>query len=475
MLIHQFADVFQDFDQRALLSHRLPVSQPLIQRFQDAADSLGLLEQINRGELGTDADNAIAQLMQVYQRGITSATSGLPVRENLQAEAIILTPVETPLRNRLPRVPGAGLSAQWRVLTSFGTNLGTLAATSGTINTINTIKVANARGLFAGEQVLYAGATYTISSINYTTNVLSGMTGVGANSQTDGQSVVKVSGFFPESGANSSIFYGESGAPTQSTESWVNKTAGYKLLGDMGNITLFAMAAGANFQNQYATTKKICLLRTMLKEEYALLHADSSVTVAPWGDGTSALSYLGLIPWMKANLPSAQWQTSVGALTIEHLQQQLNRMWYQGGRKRYILVSGQEAQSLSKIAQGSGNNRLLLTAPDATLGVQVAAIIPAIGEGPVPIIVHPFLPAGTIVFGSDTNQEMQPTAQVSVLPQVMESPETTFTDNIQGYYAQDIAPTATAIDVMNFAVKVYSVPQWENTQVFALSEGVTAA
>lgn len=475
-MLHQFANVFEAGNPLAVGFDRLPVSQSLIQRYEDAAASLGLLEKIQRGDLGAEADAAIQQLMAVYQRGITSATTALPIRENLDAEAIVLTPVETPLRNRLPRVPGAGLAVKWKVLTSFGTNLGTLALTSGTSNTANTLTLANARGFWVGESFSYLGTVFVITAINYTTNVISVASGIGLNSQLDGQSVYKVSGFFPESGQNSSIFYAESGAPTQSTETWADKSGSYKLLGDMGNITLFAMAAGANFQNQYAIAKKNCLIRTMLKEEYALLHADSSVTKAPWGDGTTALSYLGLVPWIKANVPAANYQTSVGALSVEHMQQQLTRIWYQGGRKRWIMVSGQEAQSLAKLAQTTGNYRIVMSDQmGASVGSQVVAIIPAVGEGPVPVIVHPFLPAGMIVFGSDQNQQMQPTAKVSVLPQVQDQPETTFNDNIQGYYAQDIAPTATAPEVLNFKVSVYSVPQWENTQVFGLSEGVTAA
>ncbi len=39
---------------------------------------------------------------------ITTQTPGFPSRENLEAPAAMLVPVETPLRNLLPRVPGSG-------------------------------------------------------------------------------------------------------------------------------------------------------------------------------------------------------------------------------------------------------------------------------------------------------------------------------------------------------------------------------
>lgn len=477
---HHYTEIFEDAGVPLM---RLPESRSLIQRHIDAVSHLGLaeeIESINRGDYGGDAEKAIAAIIQQINRGVTSTMTAFPVRENLQAEAVVLTPVRTPLRNRLPRVPGMGLAAKWKQLTSFGSGLGTLTSTNGVLNTANTIKVNNTRGFFVGETVTYNGTvpfTAVITAIDNATNVMTfGGGTIGLNAQENGKTVVKASYFFPEQGVASNIFYTETGAPGVSTESWADKTASYKLLGDMGNITLFAMAAGANFQNQYATAKQNCLMRTMLKEEYALLHGDSTVLAAPWGDGATAMAYDGLITFITANAPAPQLQSSVGALTLEHLQQQLTRLWYQGAEGMYIMLNGQEGESLTKLATASGNYRVLITNDGAMkVGGKVGFIVHAISGEEVPIYTHPFLPPGMIVFGADRNQKGNASAIVDVLPQVMDQPETTFNDNIQGYYAQDIAPTAAAPEVLNFKIGLYSVPKWENAKVFALSTGVTRA
>lgn len=78
---------------------------------------------IERGEVVGDVNQILHQLsltMGEFQRAITSATSSLPIRENLEAEAKLLVPLHTPVRNLLPRVPGAGLASAWRQMTAIG-------------------------------------------------------------------------------------------------------------------------------------------------------------------------------------------------------------------------------------------------------------------------------------------------------------------------------------------------------------------
>jgi hypothetical protein len=468
--MHQFTQVFE----AGAPSLQPAPNVPLVQRFETARELAEFDEQLQRGAV-SDPDATLARLLGTLNRGVTSGMTAFPVRENLEAEALALTPVETPLRNMLPRVPGAGTAVKWKVQTSFGTGLGTATTTSGTTNTANTLTVVNARGFFVGESFLYTGTTFVITAINYSTNVISVASGIGADSQTNGQTVVKVSLFWPESGAPTRMFYSETGAPVESTTVYADRTASYKLLGDMGSVTLFAAASGANFMNQIAVEKANCLIRTMLKEEYALLHGDSAATNAPWGDGSTALAYQGLIPYVTANSPAAQIQSSVGALTLEHVHSQLSRIWYQGGRGMYVILNGREAESLTKIATTTGNYRVILTNERGIqLGGKVASIVHAVSGEEVPIYVHPFMPVGRIVFGAERNQRGQASAEVDVLPQV-QGPETAFGTSIQGYFAQEIAPTAAAPEVMLFKVGLYSVPKWKNPLVFGLSTGVTAA
>lgn len=449
-------------------------SQGLIERFRADDSARNAIERLERGELNGDGAADLANIL----RGITSQTSALPIRENLDAEVHVLSPVDCPLRARMPRVPGpGGLSAQWRQQTSFGTGLGTLTTCSGTTNNANTLVVNNARGFWAGEQIIHQSITHTITSINYSTNVITvgSSPGISQNSQLGGQTVVKANYFWPEQGAAARIFYSETGAPVENTTTYVNKTAAFKLIGDMGSVTMFGMAAGQNFFNQYETEKRNTLIRAMLKEEYALLHADSSVTAAPWGDGTNALAFQGLVPFINANAPSAQIQTSVGALTFEHLQQQLTRIRYNGGRNMWIMVSGAQAEGLAALLANKGNYRISVVSDvNAKAGVRVTGIVHAASGEEVPIFIHPFMPQGMMVFGADTNSIGQTSYELEVLPQV-QTPASAFMDgSFSGFYAQEIAPTAAAPEVLAFKVAAFEVPKWKNANVLGISTGVTA-
>lgn len=451
-------------------------SQSLIQRYVDSSEFIQTQAQILRGEIAPD--EAIIKMQRLIERGVTSSMTAFPVRENLDAEVVVLSPVDTPLRNMLPRVPGSGLAAKWKQQTAFGASLGTLTKTSGALNAANTLTVDNTRGFFVGEDFLYLGTTFRITAINHGTNVISVAAGIGLNSQLDDQAVLKVGFFWPEQGTAGRIFYKEDGAPESNTEVYADKTASYKLLGDMGSITMFAMAGGANFQAQYPIAKRNCLMRALLKEEYAILHGDDTVVAAPWGDGATALAFKGMVPSIQATAPADHLQTSVGALTVEHLQTQLARLWVKGGRRRYIVLNPQEALSLAKIAVTTGNYRAILTVSEdgSTLGVRVTGIQAAVGGELVPIYVHPFMPQGMILFGSLMNSWGQPGAEMDVLPQALgDTPQAAFTDGIQGFYAQDIAPTAAAPEVLNFKVAIYELYKHKNGQIFALSTGVTSA
>lgn len=451
-------------------------SQSLIQRYVDSGEFAANQAELTRAiESGSLTNEQMAAAVANVMRGITTSTTAFPVRENLDAEVHIMTPVETPLRNRLPRTPGAGTALKWKQQTAFGAGLGTQTTTTGTTNATNTIVVVNANGFFAGETVTYAAASHSIVSINYSTNIitLGASPGVVANSQTNGQTVVKTSAYFPETAVMDGIFYGENGAPTEATTVYADKTASYKLLGTLGSVTMFAAAAGANFMDQYAIEKRNTLSRLLIKEEFALLYARTDTNSLPWGDGSSNLAYLGLIPWIQANVAAANLQTSVGALTTNHINAQLTRLWYGGGRGMYIMCSGQEATSMMRLAENSGNYRLVVVDQKAaTIGGKIAYFIHAVSGEQVPIIVHTFLAPGTMVFGSDRNAHGQATAEVSVLPQA-NMPDSVDQVPFGGYYAQDIAPSVAAPEKLNFLAKVYAVPQWKNAQAFALSTGVT--
>ncbi len=55
------------------------------------------------------------------QKTVTTSDTAFPVRENLEAEAKLVIPVDTPILNFLPTVPGSGKAAAWKEITGFGT------------------------------------------------------------------------------------------------------------------------------------------------------------------------------------------------------------------------------------------------------------------------------------------------------------------------------------------------------------------
>lgn len=457
-------------------------SQPIITRaFNAVAQAQNMSQdEIQRvfmaGWNGTNLDERALGLVNEIQRGIYTGMSAFPVRENLEAEAKILIPTETPLRNRLPRGIGAGLRAEWKLATSFGSAFGTVTTTSGTVNAASTIVVANAAGFYPGETILVNGATsYTITAVNESTKVITVAGGSPSlNSQTNGQSVVKTSLFQPGGGAASDFFFGESGAPSERTTEYDDASAAYKLGGEIGEVTIMAIATGANFQDQLAVEKRNRLMSTMLNEENALIHSKSNVVHAPWGDGITALGYRGLIEFIDNEAPASHVQSSVGALTHDFVASMITRLHYQGARGIYILVSGQESLSLNKIAFTSGNGRYTFNQTESTLGTRVAAVIHPITGEAVQLVFSSFLPPGTMIFCSEQLPDGSPAAEVDVLPQTNDF-SLANGDPIQGYVAQEIAPDRDSPMVLPFLVSIISVPKWKSANVFAIARGITPA
>lgn len=394
----------------------LPPSIPLMRRFENFELTPELRENLSaleRGEFTGDSAQLLAQLsltLNQFQRGVTSGMTAFPVRENLEAEAKTLVPIETPVRNRLARVPGSGRACAWKQLTSLGGGWG--------------------------------------SSYDQ-----------------------------PGGGSAAQIFFAEAGAPAELTSVYADKSASYKLAGQRGSVTGFAMASGRNFMDQYSAEKINALRNTMLCEEFALINGDATATAVPWGDGSTALSYNGLINLITTanGVPAAQVQAAVGALTFAHIDAQLTRVWKQGGQAPWILMNAVEIQSLKNLAVASGSiRRLMITDPsNFNEGFSVTGYFHPITGEVVPIIVSRFLPAGTILFCCDRLPDGKPALEVDVLPQV-ELPELAPNTSFQGYVAQEIAPAWASPQVYGFLVSVYSVLKMKGATVFGKSTGVTA-
>jgi hypothetical protein len=221
-------------------------SMPIITRMlghQFTSEGGEALQALQRGEAVGDINSALRDLglsMAEFQRAITSSTSSLPIRENLEAEAKILTPMDTPLRNRLPRVPGSGTASAWRQVTSLGGGYGVnTTVTTGASSATQT--VGSTAGMAPGDTLYFAttAASRVVSSITDATTVVLTAT----ISTTTAEAVTKI-GVQP-GGSPGAIrsFYAETGAPADHTEVYAAKSAGYKLLGTYGSVTNFAIAA----------------------------------------------------------------------------------------------------------------------------------------------------------------------------------------------------------------------------------------
>lgn len=409
------------------------------------------------------------------ERAITSGMTAFPSRENLEAEAKILVPLDTPVRNLLPRTMGSGTASKWKQLTSLGGGYGVnTTVTTGASSATQT--VGSTAGMQVGDTIFFAttNASRIVSSITSATVVV-----LTATISTTTSEVVTKLNFEPGTGAGAvQAFFGESGAPAEHTSVYADKSLGYKLLGVLGKVSGFAMAAGASFQNQLAIEKRNALINLMLNEEHALINGDSSDVKAPWGDGTNAYGFDGLRNLITTanGTPAEQVQASVGALTTAHIDSQLRRLYNQGSRGMWMLMNPVEILSLVHLAEGSSSViRVMASAADGktVLGVTVTGYVHPVTGEMVNIFASRFLQAGMVMFGCRNLPDNNPSADVQVLPQV-QLPQLAPNANVQGYTAQEIAPAITAPQVYPFMISVYEVLRLKSALHFAISSGATA-
>ena len=102
----------------------------------------------------------------------------------------------------------------------------------------------------------------------------------------------------------------------------------------------------------------------------------------------------------------------------------------------------------------------------------VGYVHPVTGEM-VKIYPSRFLSPGKIIFGSQMLPDGSPAMDVQVLPQV-QLPQLAPNANIQGYTAQEIAPSAASPQNYQFLVSVFEVPRMKSALHFCVSTGVTA-
>lgn len=469
-------------------------STPIITRglsaMEPSPEFLQQMNQIQRGEFTGDVNQVLLQIgqsFQQFQRAITASLmpNGLPVRENLESESRVLIPLDTPVRNKLPRHRGAGRASEWYQTVSLGGGYApatTIKTEYDPTGANKDIVVANARGFIVGEVIVIDNGTNyetaTIDAVDVDTNTITVHAALSRVYAVD----TKVLPLSRQPGSEQGYiggFFKEDGPVTAHQTVYARKSAGYKLLGTYGAVSGLAAAAGANFQNQLATEKTNAIRNLMLNEENALINGDSTSTAAPWGDGSVPLAFDGLVNLISVanGTPADQVQTNVGALTTAHIDNQLRRLYNWGAQGEYIIMNPQEILSLVKLAESSGSIiRVRASSADGktVLGVKVTGYVNPITGNIVDILASRFLEPGTILFCSERLPDGTPSADVDVLPQV-QLPELAPNEQVQGYVAQELAPSLSAPQVYPFIVSVYEVLRMFSAKHFAKSVGVTAA
>lgn len=254
-------------------AHISEQSADLIQRMQRfEADGL---ERVDVTGDFVSLQKQLGMTLGEMNRAITTSMTAFPVRENLEAPARNLVPKDTPLRNRLPRTVGAGTASQWRQIVSMGGGFG-FATTTTSVGAVTTVTVGSTAGIKVGDVVQFITATtgipvggtvalslrtvvtvptsttFTVASVTLASGDLVVNTG-NATLTASGYVHGRPPGAGVPAGLTASTYYGrsfyaETGAPPEKTSAYIAKTAGYKLLGTLGSVTGFSMAAGANFQ-----------------------------------------------------------------------------------------------------------------------------------------------------------------------------------------------------------------------------------
>lgn len=189
-----------------------------------------------------------------------------------------------------------------------------------------------------------------------------------------------------------SMFYAEAGAPTSSTTVYADRSETYKLAGLDGGVAGFAIAAGANFQDQLAIEKRNCLLHLKRLEETALINAN----------GTS-YAFSGLLTQI-ATAYSSPTRVSTGttaSAVLADLDYVLKAVWDAGGDITLFVLRSSESKIISDaITQNAGTSPMRVNIDQQSLitgGFFVNAYISPINGRLVELVPDKFHTTGTII------------------------------------------------------------------------------
>jgi hypothetical protein len=204
-----------------------------------------------------------------------------------------------------------------------------------------------------------------------------------------------------------------------------------------GGVAGFAIAAGANFQDQLAIEKRNCLLHLKRLEETALINAD--------GTGYAFSGLLTQIVTGYGSTVRATTGTAASAVLAD-LDYVLKGAWDNGGDITIFVVRSSESKTISDaITRDAGTSPMRVTVDQQSLitgGFFVNAYISPLNGRRVEIIPDKFHTVGTII-GVAENLPAPITGQGG---------EGVYLDVLLDYALSDV-PTAT--DSVLFRIKRY--------------------
>jgi len=182
-------------------------------------------------------------------------------------------------------------------------------------------------------------------------------------------------------GTGTSAFFADAGTPGETTQTYVVKTAAYKLLGRKLSVGLQFIAASQSNPAGDAETNmlRIKTLEVMLGEEWGIINADSNV---------DSNAFDGLLKQIVTNSGTAGLLTASGVASYDQTLFEL------GGGATHLFLSARQKRGLSDELQNSGSVQRIVTMNPATGAVanaNVKSIISPATENEIQLVTSRYM------------------------------------------------------------------------------------
>lgn len=226
-----------------------------------------------------DALNAIkedilkaAETISTYTFSPTSRSVFSP--QNLDEKIRFLSPMDTPLRNRLPREKGKGQHAEWKQMTSR----------------------------------LHSATTHPHAG----------------------------------TGSNTEISFADAGAPSETSQTYTNSVAAYKLLGrklEVGGLALAASKGRDGQPDMQTDREKVKMVELMIGEEETIINGDAA---------TTSTQFSGLFKLITTNSGTTSWLTASG------MGNYARTLYTEGADPTLLLANPRQLQALADDLERTG-------------------------------------------------------------------------------------------------------------------------